>query len=405
MKLLAVATFCFPDHFGGAERVLADVCAGLAGRGHEVTLLTGQVGDSAAREVRDGVQVVRYPVRQGHPLRFYRSVWRGVRAALAAGVGADADVLSTHQLLSAVAALAPGGSPCRARVASFYAPYHLEYLARYRAGRAHGPVPLLPRAISTVLRRGDRYVLKASQQVLVLSRYSLEQVAGLHGPSLEHSTIAPAGVDLSRFRPPADEAERRACRAACGLSDEPQPLLLSVRRLVPRMGLADLLEAAAQLVADGLPLRVAIAGDGPERQALRRLADERGLAGLVTLLGRVPDELLPELYRAADVFVLPTRSLEGYGMVTAEALASGLPVVATVAGASAEVLGELPEARLVPPGQPEALAAALRPLVTDSAARRQAGHHARAHAERRLGWERHLDAFEQAAARAMEAAR
>jgi glycosyltransferase involved in cell wall biosynthesis len=404
MKILAVATFCFPDHFGGAERVLYDVCQRLAARDHEVTLLTGRVGGATAEETRDGVKVVRYPVEQGSPLRFYRSVWRGVRGALARGVGADADVLSTHQVLSAAAALAPGGSRCRARVASFYAPYHLEYLARWREGREGGAVPLVPRAIGAVLRRADRYVLTHSQQVLVLSRYSLDQVRVLHPKSVERTTIAPAGVDLERFRPATDGAERAAALAHCELPDDGVPLLLSVRRLVPRMGLGDLLEATARLLGEGTPVRLAIAGDGPERPRLAARAEELGIADHVHLLGRVPDERLPDLYRAADAFALPTRSLEGFGMVTAEALASGLPVVATDAGASGEVLADVDEARLVPPGDPEAMADALSPLLRDADVRRAAADQARAHAEHRLHWDRHLDAFEEAAARAVREA-
>lgn len=405
MKILAVATFCFPDHFGGAERVLHDVCARLAARDHQVTLLTGQVGDSLPSETRDGVRVVRYPVVQGSPLRFYRSVWSGVRKALASGVGRDADVLSVHQMLSAAAALLPGGSPVRARVCSFYAPYHLEYLARWRHGHEQGAVPLAPRMVSRVLAGLDRAVLARCQEVLVLSRFSLDQVKALRPDAVERTTIAPAGVDLARFLPASDPAQRRACALRLGLPDDGQPVLLSVRRLVPRMGLPDLLAAVARLCGEGLGVRLAIAGDGPERGHLLELADGLGLSDRVSLLGRVPDADLPDLYRAADVFVLPTRSLEGFGMVTAEALASGLPVVATDAGASGEVLSGVDGAVLVPAGDPVTLANALRPLVADAHARSAAGAAARAHAKHRLSWDGHLDAFEAAARRAIEACR
>lgn len=404
MKLLFVATFAFPDHFGGAERVITDVATRLAGRGHQVTLLTGRVEGCAERETRDGVQVVRYALDRSSPVRFYRSVWRGVRGALDAGVGAEADLLSVHQMLSGVAALAPGGSPVRARLTSFYAPYSLEYLARWRGGLEQGAVPTVPRAIAAVLRRGDRTFLRRAQQVLVLSRFSLEQVRELEPEAVPRTTVAPAGVDLQRFAPADDAAARAAIRRRLGLPDDGRPLLLSVRRLVPRMGLEDLLEAAARLVAAGQDPLVALAGAGESRQDLEQLAGRLGLAERVHFLGRVPDDVLPDLYRAADVFVLPTRSLEGFGMVTAEALASGLPVVGTRAGATAELLAEVPGAALVEPADPAGLAAALTPLVDDPATRDDARDSARRHAETRLSWDVHLDAFEAAAARAREAA-
>lgn len=401
MKLLLVSTFAFPDHFGGAERVIADVAARLAGRGHAVTLLTGRVGNSAPREQRDGVEVVRYSVEQGQPSRFYRSVWAGVRAALSAGVGADADVLSVHQVLSAVAALAPGGAACRARLCSFYAPYNLEYLARYRSGHEQGSAPIGARAVATVLARADRYVLRRCDEVLVLSDYSRRQVADLDAAALQRTTVAPAGVDLDQFRPAADAEERRTCKEAVGLGHVDAPIALSVRRLVPRMGLTDLLDATATLIRNGLRMHLAIAGDGEQKDALRQHASDLGLEDSVSFLGRVPDADLVALYRAADVFVLPTRSLEGFGMVTAEALASGLPVVATDAGASAEVLSGVAGARLVPAAEPDRLAGALDGLLTDQSALLAAATSARAHAERHLSWDAHLDAFEAAAKRSL----
>ncbi len=401
MKLLFVSTFAFPDHFGGAERVLTDVATRLARRGHEVTLLTGQVGDSSPRETRDGVEVVRYPVKRGRPDRFYRSVWSGVRAALAAGVGADAEVLSVHQVLSAVAALAPGGARCPGRVCSFYAPYSLEYLARFRGGNESGAAPLAARGVASVLSRADRYVLRRSHEVLVLSEYSRQQVQTLDPAIVARTTIASAGVDLEHFRPAADQQEARGCAQRVGLGAAEGPILLTVRRLVPRMGVTDLLAAAAQLRAGGHRLHLAIAGDGEQRQALERQAEDLGLGSSVTFLGRVPDDDLPALYRAADVFVLPTRSLEGFGMVTAEALASGLPVLATNAGASGEVLAGVGGARLVPPEQPQALAEALAAMLDDPEALRSAGLAARSHAEVQLSWDVHLDAFEAAAQRSL----
>jgi len=177
-----------------------------------------------------------------------------------------------------------------------------------------------------------------------------------------------------------------------------------VRRLEPRMGLADLVEACRLLRASGVALRLVIAGDGPLRAELRAQVERAGLVGCARLAGKVSEAELPDLYRAASVFVLPTRSLEGFGLATAEALASGLPVVATSAGATPELLAGLRGAAVCPPGDPAALARALAPLLADAAARESAGRAARAHAEAALGWERHLDAVEESA-RAVVAAR
>jgi glycosyltransferase involved in cell wall biosynthesis len=251
--------------------------------------------------------------------------------------------------------------------------------------------------VSALLRHGDRYLLRRSRHVLVLSRYSREQVARLCPEALPRTTVAPAGVDLQRFRPARDEQERRACLARFGMPAEGGPLILSVRRLVPRMGLADLLEACRRIGADGPQWRLAVAGEGPLADTLQAQARASGLANRVHLLGRVSEDALPDLYRAASVFVLPTRALEGFGMATAEALASGLPIVATRAGASAELLEDLEGSALCAADDPQALARALNPLLAAPEARSRAGAAARRHAEHVLPWDRHVDAVERAA--------
>ena len=404
MRILSVATFSHPEYFGGAERVITTVAEGLAARGHEVTLLTGHADGTADEEVRHGVRVVRYPITRGSPTTFYRSVWKGVRRALRAGVGGDAQLVHLHQMLSAVAAISPGSGLAVPRLFSFYAPYHQEYLARYREGLAGAAVPLKSRAIASILKRADRYLLDHSDGVLVLSRFSRAQIEDSGSPAMDRVQIAGAGVDLERFRPPVDDDDRGRCRRRLGLEDDGAPWLLSVRRLVPRMGLGDLLDACAGLARRGLAFRLALAGDGEQRAALQERASELDLGDRVRFLGRVADDELGDLYRACSLFVLPTRSLEGFGMVTAEALAAGLPVVGTDAGATTEVLGGVPGSRLVPAGDPAALETALAESLQDPVALETAGRAAREHAEQSLHWDVHLDALEAMARRLVEGA-
>ena len=405
MKFLSIATFAWPDHYGGAERVIGEVARRLAARGHGVTLLTSRLGGQVEAERRDGVEWRRYPIDRRSPARFYRSVFAGVRRALADPACAGADVAHLHQIVSGLAALAPGGVRRLPVVCSFYAPYAEEFLAKHREGRPEGSVPARARAVSTLLARGDRWLVRRSDALLVLSRFSLEQVERLDAEAARRTTIAPAGVDLERFRPARDPAERRAAAALFGLPDENAPRLVTVRRLVPRMGLSDLVEAARGLATTGPAATFVIAGDGPERSALSAQVSSAGLAASVRLLGRVEENRLPELYRAADAFVLPTRALEGFGMATAEALASGLPVVATDVGATREILDGCPGATLVRPGDPAGLARALAARLADRKALARDGLAARAHAENRLSWDAHLDAVEEAAARAIASRR
>ena len=400
MRFLSVATFAFPDHHGGAERVLAETAARLAARGHEVTLLCARVGDTPGEERRDGVRVLRYAVDRGSPLRFHASVRRGVESAVLRA-GGSPDVVHLHQYASGLAALRLRSVRRAPRLLSFYAPYHLEWLAGRLDGRPDGRAGPLLRAGSALLRRGDRRLVRGAHAIVVLSRFSAEQVAELDEEAPQRTTLAPPGVDLQRFCPAADGAPA----AELGLPADGVPLVLSVRRLVPRMGLLDLLEALRLLRERGVRARLALAGEGSQQAALAARARAAGLGDDVRLLGRVPDERLPALYRAAAVFALPTRSLEGFGMATAEALASGLPVVATDVGATPELLSGLDGSALVPPGDPAALAAELQRLLADPARRARAGAAARRLAEQRLAWDGHVQAIEEAALRAIAARR
>jgi glycosyltransferase involved in cell wall biosynthesis len=114
------------------------------------------------------------------------------------------------------------------------------------------------------------------------------------------------------------------------------------------MGIDILIRAAGRLAANGLRFVVAIGGAGVERKALESLRSELGLEEQVHFLGRVPDADLPELLRAADLIVVPSRSMEGFGISTIEGLACGTPVIATDSGASPEILGPIDPALLVP---------------------------------------------------------
>jgi glycosyltransferase involved in cell wall biosynthesis len=124
------------------------------------------------------------------------------------------------------------------------------------------------------------------------------------------------------------------------------------------MGIEELIRATGLL--EGADVDLAIAADGSLEPELRRLTSELGLDGRVRFLGRVTEPQLRDLYRAADLFVLPTVAYEGFGMVTVEALASGTPVVGTPVGATPELLEPL-DPRLVATGfDAPSLAAAIR---------------------------------------------
>jgi glycosyltransferase involved in cell wall biosynthesis len=164
-----------------------------------------------------------------------------------------------------------------------------------------------------------------------------------------------------------------------------QPVIIGVAcRLVPVKGIADLLRAAAILRREGADIRVEIAGDGIERARLENLAGRLGIADVVSFLGWRDD--LPMVMKRWHLFAQPSLR-ECFGISILEAMAAGLPILATAVGGIPELVENGSSGLLVAPKDPVGLADGLRALVLDPALRRRMGDagHSRAHAEFSMG--------------------
>jgi phosphatidylinositol alpha-1,6-mannosyltransferase len=223
-------------------------------------------------------------------------------------------------------------------------------------------------------------VLRDARLVVSAGRYPAAEARRVV-PDLTASMVEiPPGVDSAAIVP-LKAAERRAARAALGLPTQ-GPLLSSVSRLVPRKGMDVLIEAANRLVPSYPDLTVAIAGDGREIEHLRRQAAQSAAA--VNVLGRVSQEDRSALLGAADVFVMACRNRwlgleqEGFGIVFLEAAAAGVPQVAGDSGGASEAVLDGETGLVVQdPGNPGAVAEAVRALLADPNRRRRMGRAAR----------------------------
>jgi len=223
----------------------------------------------------------------------------------------------------------------------------------------------------------------------VVSERSRAMLA-LEGIQDERIHGARPSVDVARFAPgPADDRRR-----ALGIAPD-QVLILAVARLEREKGLGHLLDALALVHRDGLPVPTVIAGSGSLEGHLRRRVRELGLTAGVTFLGELGHRDMPELFRAADIFVLPsvpTRHwAEQWGQSLLEAMASGCACVGSASGSIGETLGDA--GVLVPPADPVALAAAIRTLAVDAARRRALGRAARSRVEARFSHRQLADAL------------
>ena len=219
----------------------------------------------------------------------------------------------------------------------------------------------------------EAQVLRAARAVIATSRWTADRLAGRHGldPATVH--VAVPGTDPAELAPGTDGAGG----------------LLSVGSLGPTKGHDMLVDALTEVRGHDWRCRIV----GPERRqpgfgaALRRTLGERGLDGRITLAGARAGAALDAEYAVADLLVAPSR-VESYGMVVTEALARGIPVLASRTGGLPDALGTAaaPEL-LVPPGDPAGLTAALRRWLTDPDLRERARGLARARRDPLPRWD------------------
>jgi glycosyltransferase involved in cell wall biosynthesis len=181
----------------------------------------------------------------------------------------------------------------------------------------------------TVYRRADR--------VITLSRAFADYVSKIYGVDPLRVGVVPGSVDLTHLAP---TMSREAARARLGWPVNTR-ILFAVRRLVRRMGLDRLIEAMPAICAASPGTMLMIAGRGAEQANLQKLAQTCNVAEKIRFLGFLPDEDLPLAYRAADLNVVPSLALEGFGLTAAESLAAGTASMVTPVGGLPEVVASL----------------------------------------------------------------
>ena len=181
----------------------------------------------------------------------------------------------------------------------------------------------------------ERRVYRRADRLITLSEAFATLLHEQYGVDRARIAVIPGSSDVDRFG--EVKQSRDAARAAVGWPGN-RRIVLAVRRLVRRMGLERLVDAAATLVQSHPDLLVLIAGTGPERAALQARIHAAGLDDHVRLLGFLPDDDLPSAYRAADCTIVPTLALEGFGLIAAESLAAGTPSLVTPVGGLPEVV-------------------------------------------------------------------
>jgi len=204
----------------------------------------------------------------------------------------------------------------------------------------------------SVFRKCDRFI--------VLSKAFGEILHQEYHIPWQQIHIIPGGVNTQQFQP---NLTRQAAREQLGWHSD-RPILFTPRRLVHRMGIDYLLSALLTVRQQVPDVWLAIAGKGPLREDLELMVQYLGLKNSVHFLGYLPDEQLPIAYQAADLTVVPSQSLEGFGLILLESLASGTPALCTPVGGMPEVVTALSPNLVSEATHADAIAAQIIALLT-----------------------------------------
>jgi glycosyltransferase involved in cell wall biosynthesis len=375
LRILQVIAAYYPAvRYGGPIRSVRGLCAALARRGHDVHVYTTNIdGDSELdvpvdRPVElDGAQIHYFPVSALRRLVWSPALGRRLHESIR-----DFDIVHLHGVY-----LWP------------------MWAARRAAVRAGVPYAVTPHGmlIRELIHRKSRWLKTA--WIHLIERTTLAQASGLQVTAgVEADELIALGLarpnDVTLIPNGLDAPSQHIPLSLTPLADLPRPYALFLSRINWKKGLERLIEAWKQVSG----LYLVIAGNDEEAYTprLKALAQSLGVSERVLFVGPVSDEHKWALYEQAQMFLLPSYS-ENFGMVVAEALGMGCPVVVTPEVGMAELVRSS-GAGIVTGNEPGNLAAAVLSLLNDESGRREMGHRGRELVRQQLAWSRVVEQME-----------
>ncbi len=330
----------FPERQGGLDRVYYELSRALPRSGVEVCgLVCGS--ENVAADTQGAIRA--FAPRNVNLL----ARWIGIRKAFTVILRErNPNLIVSHFALYTLPVIRKIKTPL---VIHFQGPWADEGALEGNTGLRHS---LKFWVESRVYRRASR--------AITLSKAFADILAARYNYPRDRIHIIPGGIDVQRF---AVEVTQREARQRLEWP-EGRPIVVAVRRLVPRMGLENLVAATAILKRDIPDIMVMIAGRGVLHAQLKRQIESLGISENVSLLGFVSDDDLPYIYRAANLSVVPTVALEGFGLIAAESLAAGTPCIVSPVGGLPEVVSALSKDMILASPSAADIAHRLRAVLT-----------------------------------------
>ena len=370
---LCIVTHTFLPHVGGIENVVFEQGKRLLQRGFELKVITNRIGTK------------KNYVINGIPVQCYDSLNVGFRLGIPYAIPDIASYKTFFNVIKSCDLVHVHGHP---------------YLSSFIAGMIawRYSKPLVVTQHNTFIEYDSlwnivetindivvgRPILNVADKIIAVSNATKNYVLSL-GADPQKISVIHNGVDLVRFR--VLDGIREKMRQKLGL-DKDSFVILTVRRLVYKNGIDTLLESARIAITKNSQIVFVVVGSGPDSGEIKEKIGQLGMRDNFRLAGFVSDEDLPLYYNTADLFVLPSKSGEGLPLVALEAMACGLPVVATKVGGIAEIMME-GCGKLVPPNDPDSMADAM--LFFSSKDLGDVKKRVRLSAQKKYGWDSNVE--------------
>ncbi|RDZ63868.1 hypothetical protein C5B90_12205 [Haloferax sp. Atlit-12N] len=370
---IALASHYFYPHIGGIESVVESQAERLAQRGHDVTVISTDIGGGTSTERRDGYTIQRYnawnpaerlgiPYPIPTPFQFPGDIQRTL---------ANTDILHVHGMNYLTTTKVLHAAPAEVPVVL----------------HQHTPFVDYPIPARWVEKINDETVgkwnLSRADHVFCVSQ-DIERYVTQIDPRA-NTEVMVNGIDTERFHPREAETNQFGC-------NEDTPVFFTLSRMSQKKGVDTLLQAVKELDSKNADAHIAIAGDGPLREEVETVASE---VHNLEVLGRVSDDALSSYYASADAFLFTSKSGEAFPTLTMiESYASGTPVVASELSENPLGIQDGKDSIFIPPGNPEELTKSIQKMASNPSRLASMGDCARETAEEYFSLRSRIDRLE-----------
>ncbi|MBA7580309.1 D-inositol-3-phosphate glycosyltransferase [subsurface metagenome] len=376
MKVL-ILTHYFQPHIGGIEIVAYNHAKEIIKRGHQVTIITSKIGKEVEEEIIDGIKVVRVKALNffenhfgvPYPI-FYPKLLLKLKEEIK-----NSDVINTHGIVWMHSFF----SAIISRI------YQKPIVLNQHNTYINYKNPILRLIEKIADKTVGRYTLNSADHIIVVSEETKKYVLSI-AKKLNNISILYSGVNSKRFKPIRN---KKIARKKFKINLEGF-ICFTIRRITFKNGIDTFLQVAKFFNDKRKDMFFVLGGTGPDTDMVKKYIRENHLSN-IKLLGFVSNEELPDYYALSDIFILPSKTGEGFPMVVIEAFASGLPVISTNTGGQIEIIRDDQTGFIVEPNKSKQIAKKIEYLSENKKLLKEMSENCRKLIEKEFTWGKNVD--------------